>query len=148
MELVLQRIKDNRISTTGELTVDDLRFVTIEDPHQDIKIPGKTRIPAGIYEIKLLNKGNKDAQYTRLFPSFHVGMLWLQDVPNFKGILIHIGNQASESRGCVLTGTKILNDNFITGSKVAYISLYKHVSKALLEGEQVFINIIDETQHV
>lgn len=143
MILTLSRYLDNGVSTIGVLTVDDLMFYTIEDTHRWKKIWGKTRIPAGTYEIKLRNEGNMNQKYSHKF-KFHKGMLWLQGVPNFEYIYIHIGNRSEDSNGCILVGSGMLNNNFITGSTVAYIRLYSKVIKTLEKEEQVFINIIDD----
>jgi hypothetical protein len=143
MEIVLQRINDNGTSTTGNISVDGLKFVTIEDPHREIKIPGITRIPAGEYEIKFRTKGRHHYSYLRKFPDFHKGMLELQDVPEFQFILIHIGNSAKDTEGCICIGTKIDGPDSISESTRAYIVFYQLVSKALLADEKVTIKIID-----
>jgi hypothetical protein len=114
----------------------------MEDAYHEEKIYGKTRIPAGRYEIKLRTEGKFHYQYMQNLPH-HKGMLWLQDVPNFKFILIHVGNTAEDSAGCILVADKVLNDDFISESTVAYIKLYAHVIDAFERNEQVFINIKD-----
>jgi hypothetical protein len=142
MVLNLQRINDNGFSTVGMLEVDGLTFFTMEDTFREVKVYGQTRIPAGRYEIKLRTEGKFHNQYKREF-SIHKGCLWLQDVPNFQYVLIHIGNTAQDSSGCILVGSKIVNNDFIGGSTVAYLKLYKHVLEAFENGEQVFIEIKD-----
>ena len=74
----------------------------------------------------------------------HKGMLWLQDVPNFKWILIHTGNQDSHTAGCLLIGETQQDldkgkDGFIGGSGDAYKKMYPKVADALLAGEKVTI---------
>lgn len=142
MELTLTRLNDSGISTLGSLSVDKLLLYTIEDTYRIKKIWGKTRIPSGRYEIKLRVEGSKHEQYKRRY-SFHKGMLELQNVSNFKNILIHVGNTAEDSAGCILVGTDIVDENKISGSIVAYIKLYLHVIKAFDKGEKIYINIID-----
>jgi hypothetical protein len=142
MILTLTRYIDNGVSTIGVLSVDNLSFYTIEDTYRKIKIWGKTRIPSGLYEIKLRTEGSKDDQYSKRF-NFHKGMLWLQNVPGFNYILIHIGNTAEDSNGCILVGSSMINNNNIAGSTVAYIRLYKYVIDRILNGEKVYIKIID-----
>jgi hypothetical protein len=142
MELTLTRLNDNGISTLGSLGVDKLLFYTIEDTYRAKKVWGKTRIPSGRYEIKLRTEGKKHEQYKKKY-SFHKGMLELQNVPGFKNILIHVGNTAIDSSGCVLVATDIIDENNVSGSIVAYIKLYLHVIKAFNRNEQVYINIID-----
>ena len=142
MTLELIRYTSNEISTLGVLAVDALILYTIEDIYRKYKIWGKTRIPAGTYEIKYRNEGEKDERYFNRF-YFHKGMLELQNVPNFKYIYIHIGNTARDSAGCILIGTGVQDENNITGSTLAYVRLYLKVSKALDNGEKVYIKIID-----
>lgn len=142
MIIELDRYYDNKVSTLGVLNVDRLSFYTIEDTYRKYKIWGKTRIPAGTYEIKLRTEGIKHEQYKKKF-TFHKGMLWLQNVPGFQYIYIHIGNTAEDSNGCILVGSSIETNNKITGSTLAYIRLYLHVIKAFDRGERVFIKIVD-----
>jgi hypothetical protein len=157
MEIELQRIKDNGISTTGIITADHIRKVTIEDTGRDKnhdgdlkdpgeqKVWGKTRIPCGRYQVKLRDFGSKHLEYRVKF-DFHIGMLWLQDVPDYDGVLIHIGNTAMDSHGCVLIGTVITNDDCISGSTMAYAEFYKYVAPKVKDGE-VWITIKDEPQN-
>jgi len=147
MDIILQRIKDTGVSTTGKFTVDGLEYVTIEDTFRAIKVAGVTRIPSGTYEVKLKTTGKHHGDYGRKFPDFHKGMLWLQNVPDFTDILIHLGNRASDSAGCIIIGSQIDSDDFISGSTRAYIQFYKHVSKAILAGEKVWIKIIDNERN-
>jgi len=140
--IILTRLSDNGASTIGKLTFNNLTFATIEDTHRDEKIFGKTRIPAGTYEIKLRNFGGHYEKYKKTIPG-HEGMLWLQDVPNFNDILIHIGNTAKDTKGCILVGEYVYDMNTITRSKDAYKKLYFEVLREIKNGEQIFIKIKD-----
>lgn len=98
MKLVLQRIYTGAEYTIGRLTVDGMRFSdTLEDPVRDLtkekKIAGNTAIPAGTYEIVV----NVSPKFKRLLPR-------LLNVPHFDGILIHRGNTAADTAGCILVG--------------------------------------------
>lgn len=141
MTLSLVRLQGDGISTLGIIEVEDLILFTLEDTKREIKIYGETCIPCGTYEIKLRTEGTKHEEYKEKFSSFHKGMLWLQDVPNFQYILIHIGNTAKDTMGCILVGSEIHNVNYILGSTIAYMNLYKRVIKAFDRGEKVYINI-------
>jgi len=142
MKLILQRLSDNGTSTLGRLTADGFQCVTLEDTFRAVKEYGKTRIPAGRYEIKLRTAGKMHFQYIKRLPN-HVGMLWLQDVPDFKCVYIHIGNEPDDTSGCILVGSTVVNANFISESTVAYIKLYAIVVDAIEHGEEVTIQIID-----
>jgi hypothetical protein len=143
MKLILQRISDNGTSTLGILSADGYQFVTLEDTFRKEKVYGKTRIPAGRYEIKLRTAGRLHNKYAKKYFR-HIGMMWLQDVPGFQFIYIHIGNKPEDTLGCILVGTTVENENFISESTVAYTKLYAIVVEAIERGEEVVINIIDE----
>lgn len=147
MNLLLQRYTARTDSTGGNLYVDDIfHCYTCEDEQRDIKIAGETRIPSGTYEIKLRDEGGMTQRYAQKF-DFHQGMLWLQDVPGFEWVYIHVGNDDDDTEGCVLVG---YSADISTGevrvfqSKKAYSDLYKKITWAMIEGEDVFIEIKDE----
>lgn len=133
------------ISTIGCLIVNGQSCLILEDDHDDVKEYGHTRIPAGRYEIKLRNWGGHHERYTDRFKAIHKGMLWLQDVPNYKDILIHCGQTPVDTKGCLLTGSyRDPNDkNRVLASGKAYEKIYPLIADPLEKGERVFINIID-----
>lgn len=71
-----------------------LQCSTLEPKIRDKKIKGSTAIPAGTYKIKY--------QYSSKFATT---MPFLQDVPNFSGIMFHVGNTLKDTEGCILVGT-------------------------------------------
>ena len=141
-ELILTRGKGNEISTIGKLTIGSLHMLTIEDAQQKKKIYGITRIPAGRYEIILRKEGRFHDLYAQKY-TFHRGMLWLQDVPEFEYILIHVGNNAGDSSGCILVGSHQVGDNWVDDSEKAYLALYGYCLCLLDLGYKLFIKIID-----
>ncbi len=147
METYLFRYKSNDIATLGRLFIEkDFECYILEDPHRPVKIKHKTRIPEGRYEIVLRTYGRFHEIFSKKWPEFHIGMLELKDVPNFTDILIHPGNGAEDTSGCLLTGKEVDEDKMIIlpgTSTLAYINLYKKISKVLKENEKVFINIIN-----
>ena len=140
MKLTLTRFSDNGWATYGDLVAGDFKCFTLEDTYREDKIFGMTCIPEGEYQIKLRTEGRHHLKYTKEF-IFHKGMLWLQDVPNFKYILIHIGNKVEDTNGCILVGTTILEDGFLQESTRAYVQLYPRVIEAFDKGEPVTIEI-------
>ena len=105
MKITVERFASDGISTLGLLWVDGrCNWFTLEDGYRAVKVPGETRIPAGIYPIRLRQAGKVHTNYSAQFPGFHRGMLWLQDVPNFEWIYFHIGNTAKHTEGCILVG--------------------------------------------
>lgn len=146
MKLNLLRYSDNGESTTGLLFIDDVfECYTLEDEHREVKVKGETRIPNGTYKIKLRTVGGFDARYKERYKSMHKGMLELQDVPNFKYILIHSGNTDDHTSGCILIGS-VANNNqlaggFISRSRQQYKVTYPKIAEALEKGEEVEITI-------
>lgn len=102
--------------TLGRLFVDEGGFLCwVLEPenrglHQDMplaqikakKVKGKTAIPAGRYRIKVkVSPSFKGKWYAQPF----VGKFpYLQDVPGFDGVMIHPGNTAEDTAGCLLPG--------------------------------------------
>ena len=98
MRLILKRLYLKTDYTIGKLYMDGTYFCeTLEDQVRDLtkerKIPGRTAIPAGVYEIVV----NVSPRFKRKLPR-------LLDVPGFDGILIHRGNTAEDTAGCILVG--------------------------------------------
>lgn len=145
MKLRLDRYHSTKDFTIGKLFINDVfECYTLEDEKREQKVMHETRIPAGTYEIKLRLFGGHHERYSKRFP-FHKGMLWLQDVPNFKHILIHIGNNDEDTSGCILVGNSMnISQGLLSNSTAAYTKMYQKVADELLKGNQVFITVNDE----
>jgi len=135
-------------STVGILFADgDFQCYSLEDEHRDVKVSGETRIPAGEYNLKLrtANSG-MNLRYKAKFGNFHQGMLWLQDVPGFEWIYIHIGNTDDHTAGCILVGYDTVTDDHHGGGSIqrsakAYKKLYEKVYQWLDAGDKVTVVI-------
>jgi hypothetical protein len=147
MIVVLQRIENYNDYSIGTLHVNGvLMSFTLEDEQRSVKMWGKTRIPAGIYPIKLRTTGSIHEGYKKRFP-WHKGVLHIQDVPNFEWIYLHIGNNDLHTAGCPLVGNShTVGRNHIGESTINYEKLYKMILPALLDGENVFIVVRDEIE--
>jgi len=149
MKVILSRLKTDNKGTIGFLKIDnDPMYFTLEDPYHDKKIYGDTRIPMGSYEIKLRDEGGMTKRYKDKYGAeFHKGMLWLQDVPNYEWIYIHTGNTKEHTEGCILVGmiADISSETKSVGrSRDAYKEIYSKISNAILNGNKVTIQVIDE----
>ena len=151
MKLQVLRFSSESDSTNGLLfdITNEIKFLayTLEDEKRDEKIRGETRIPAGTYVIKLRTEGGHHNKYASRYGNMHKGMLWLQDVPNFKWILIHCGNTDEHTAGCLLVGdsqenNQIKTNGFIGSSSNAYKRIYPAIAEAV-ENEGVTIEYID-----
>jgi len=143
MILKLKTFKTSAKSTIGTLTIDEVaECFTLEDTFREEKIAGETRIPRGLYKIKLRTHGSMHKDYKKKFGDFHKGMLWLQDVPNFEWIYIHYGNYDYNTDGCILVGSSADLERDMVGNSVnTYKKLYEKVANALVSGEEVFIKV-------
>ena len=150
MKLTVKRIAKKPTYTIGKLYIDGVYFCdTVEDTDrglfQDqsldlikkIKIPNKTAIPTGTYKLTLnviSPKYSKKAIYQEICKGRVPRLL---DVPGYDGVLIHIGNSADDSSGCILVGQnkvvgKVINStetfrklyNKIKGQKDLTIKIY------------------------
>jgi|TARA_R110002012_G_scaffold308613_1_gene514957 hypothetical protein len=151
MKLQVLRFSSESDSTNGLLfdITEGVKFLayTLEDEKRDEKVMSETRIPAGTYEVKLRTEGGHHNKYSSRYGSMHKGMLWLQDVPNFKWILIHCGNTDEHTAGCLLVGdsqenNQIKENGFIGSSSNAYKRIYPSIAEAI-ENEKVTIEYID-----
>jgi len=147
MKLIVSRNEEHEGSTIGVMTNDGEHLCyTLEDGHQEEKIPGETRIPQGTYDIDLRTFGGFDKRYSKRYGEMHKGMLEVLDVPGFTNILIHTGNDKSHTRGCTLVGSsysKMDDGFFVTASRNAYKAIYPEIAEKLLAGERVTIEYQD-----
>lgn len=153
MQITVKRLFESGEATLGRLSIngDDFCF-TLEDRHQDQKIAGKTRIPAGTYKVIPRWVGRFFKAYTensvrnrRRFTKPHSFALEIENVPAFTHILIHTGNDHTHTSGCLLVGMGVdIREPVITQSSEAYSRLYDHIEQAVIAGE-CWITIEDET---
>lgn len=146
-DLICQRLAEYGNATTGMLIVNALPDMgdlnpgavcwTLEDRYSRSKIYGETRIPAGLYRMRKRNWGGTFGKYRDRFG--HEFVVEICDVPNYSDVLIHIGNTANNTLGCLLVGCHA-NKSFgqdpdadptIGHSTKAYLDLYQDVFRPL-----------------
>ena len=138
MKLTLRRFFSTDKDTLGFLWSDDhkVECFTLEDAYHDQKIYGQTRIPAGTYKLGLFQS-----------PHFGKQMIYLLNVPNYDGIMIHNGNKNEDTLGCILVGDTsnlfVGNEDTIANSNQALNRIQPQITTAILNGD-TFITIIDE----
>lgn len=135
MKLKVERLWKKPGYTVGRLYVDGKFFCnTLEDTVRDLnrvrKIPGKTAIPYGEYKVVF----NWSPKFGRNLPR-------LLNVPAFEGILIHPGNTADDSSGCILVG-KNTEVGRLTESRYTSDKLNVLVEDAQRKGESITIEIV------
>lgn len=156
MELTLKRIALRSEYTIGKLYVNG-EYVcdTIEDTVRDldkdgkfangeVKIPGKTAIPYGRYEITMKVKSPKYSNFSKYsWAKKYDGYLpRLLNVPHFDGVLIHVGNSALDSEACVLVG-----ENKVVGKVINSVNTFRRLMDDYLvpakkRNENIVITII------
>ena len=130
MQMTLTRKTFTDASTIGELKLNGVfECYTLEDKVRDVKIAGKTAIPAGNYEV-VINES----------PRFKCMMPLLLNVPNYVGVRIHTGNKAEHTEGCILVGQKSGKDQ-IGASQAAYSALFSKLMAAQNRGEKIWLGI-------
>ncbi len=135
MKLRVERLWKKDTYTIGKLYVDDKYFCnTLEDTVRDLskekKIPGKTAIPYGEYKVVF----NWSPKFGRNLPR-------LLNVPAFEGILIHPGNTANDSAGCILVG-KNTEVGRLTESRYTSDKLNVLIEDTQRKGESITIEIV------
>ncbi len=65
-------------------------------------------------------------------------------MPDYEGLRIHSGNKAEDTEGCILVGQIVTSDrNSILDSRIAYNELFPKLEKAILQKEEITIEIIN-----
>lgn len=104
------------------------------------KIYGRTAIPTGTYKIDMNTVSPKFKD--RSWAKFCGGKLpRLLDVKGYEGVLIHVGNKAEDSLGCILVGDNKIKGQVIN-STATFQELYGELLKAKVKGEEITIDIV------
>lgn len=143
MNLQLTRTTRTENSTIGDLSIDGNFFcntleptdrgLTSTMPFEEIiqkKVHGKTAIPTGTYDIVM----TFSHRWQKKVPL-------LQNVPDFIGVEMHIGNKPADTEGCLLCGEKTSVADFIEFSTATIEKLYPLFEAAELRGEKSTITI-------
>ncbi len=139
-EFELWRYSSDNDSTLGWLmlrgrtTWRQLCF-TLEDDHDPVKTVGETRVPAGKYTLGFRTNSPMARRYEDLFPAMQTrerGMIWLLDVPNYRYVYVHVGNDEDDTAGCVLVGLgRNETTRTIQQSRSAYKLVYPELAAAI-----------------
>lgn len=153
MKINIDRLWPKETYTVGLLYVDGVRLCeTLEDKDRglrkeddlstirSVKVYGETAIPAGTYKVAMDVVSPKYSAVKWYEDLCGGKMPRLLGVPGFEGILVHPGNTALDSYGCILVGrnTKV---GQLTESKATFKKLYKKMKDAYDRGESITIEI-------
>lgn len=134
MLLEVKRIYKKDTYTIGVLMVDGEKFSdTLEDKVRDLKsekkVYGETAIPAGKYKVVM----SMSSKFKRVMP-------YLENVPQFTGIMIHPGNTIKDTLGCILVGENKKKGQLVNSRKYSD-ELNKRINEAIERKEQVWIEV-------
>ncbi len=124
MILTLQRITFTAESTEGEIYVDNdpaIFCYTLELPNKD-GLPGSC-IPQGTYPIVLAPSPKFELSNDPWVRRYAGLMPHAIQIPNRTLIMLHWGNDPSETEGCILVGLSEDN-NFVSSSRAAFEKLW------------------------
>lgn len=155
MKIEVKRIALKDKYTIGHMYIDG-KFVcdTLEDKVRDlnkngkfdngeVKIPNETAIPYGTYNVTMNIQSLKYSNYAK-YPyvkKYNAFMPRLQDVPSFEGILIHAGNTADHTSGCILVGENKVKGQVVNSQKTWTNLMDKYFWPAKLRGEKITIEM-------
>lgn len=106
-----------------------------EDEIKKIKIYGETAIPAGTYKV-IMNVVSEKFK-NRVWAKPYKGKLpRLVDVPGYEGVLIHVGNTAKDTLGCILVG-----ENKVKGQVISSTNAFNKLMNILKDEEDIELTI-------
>lgn len=154
MELKIDRKYKKDTYTIGNLYVDGVWFCnTLEDkdrglvlnmPVEEIrkrKVYGETAIPLGRYIVRMDIVSPKYGGVKWYKDNFGGRMPRLESVKGFEGVLIHPGNTALDSYGCVLVGVNKQKGK-VLDSRATFLKLWKLMEAARKRKETVYLTIV------
>ena len=140
--------------TIGNLYIDGEWFCnTCEDtdrglrqtmPTEEIKakkIYGMTAIPTGRYICRMDIVSPKYSIVKWYKENFQGRMPRLENVKGFEGILIHPGNDALDSYGCILVGVNKQKGKVLE-SRATFLKLWKILDAAYKRKETIYLEIM------
>lgn len=154
MKILIERSWKKEGYTIGKLYVDGVFFSnTLEDKDRGltsimsideikkIKKSSITAIPTGTYNVRMDIVSPKYSSKEWFVKNCHGARVpRLENVPGFEGILIHPGNFASDTDGCILVGKNDVK-GMVTKSKEYFLQLYNKMYAAYSKGAKVMVTI-------
>ena len=153
MELKLHRRYKGKDYTIGDLYVNGKKFCeTLEDTDRGLddrmslneiirgKVYGKTAIPTGVYRVQMGVESPK-------FGSRSWAVRWggrlprVLNVKGFEGVLVHCGNTAADTEGCVLVGEN-KQKGAVINSQATFDRLMSMLVEAYYREETITLTIV------
>lgn len=153
MKILLKRIAKRNTYTIGKLYINGEYFCdTVEDKDRGLKqsmslnqirttkVMLQTAIPCGTYEITMNTISPKYSKVKWYVDKCGARVPRLLNVPGFDGVLIHTGNTANDSSGCIIVGRNTVVGK-VTESKQTFEKLYPKLKEASNNKERITITI-------
>lgn len=154
MKILIDRKWKKNEYTIGKLYVDGVFFSnTLEDKDRGLtssmsleeikkgKKAGETAIPTGTYKIRMDISSPRFSKSNWYIKNCNgARMPRLKDVPGYDGVLIHCGNTAKDTEGCILVGKNDVK-GMVTKSKDYFLKLYNTMYAVYKKGENIEITI-------
>ena len=148
MEILVKRIAKKPKYTIGKMYIDGQYICdTLEDTDRGLnqnmsleeiknkKVYGETAVPTGTYKVDMNTVSPKFKSRTWAKP--YGGKLpRLVLVPGYDGVLIHPGNKAKDTLGCILVG-----ENKAVGQVLNSQVTFKKIMSILTKGTNITITI-------
>jgi len=118
-------------STIGEFTIDNtnIKGYSLEEKGPDTIVPGiEQRVPIGAYNLEW-HSGAKIKKGLKLYNDV---------VSKSRAILIHSGNTADDTEGCLIVGSTKSQD-FVGGSRDKLKEIFDYVEEIGIEGAKIII---------
>jgi hypothetical protein len=112
---------------------------------QGVKVMHETAIPQGRYLVQMDIVSPKYSNFTKYPWAKEYGgkIPRLKDVPMFEGILIHVGNRATHSSGCILVGENKMVGQVLNSTATFHRLMKQHLLPARQRGEKIWITVIN-----
>lgn len=142
MRLRIDRVARRPAYTIGRLYVEGAYLCdTLEDTvrARGVKVYARTAIPAGEYRVRMDVRSPRFGSRPQ-YRKYGGRLPRLVGVPGFEGILIHPGNTAEDTAGCILVGENKLVGR-LTNSLITFDKLWHILESARLRGEEITVSV-------
>jgi hypothetical protein len=146
MNVEIIRLNKSAESMIGAMYLNgEFQGFTLEDPTREQKIEKVTAIPDGVYNLGLRKADSGMTKKYRAKYDWFKWHLWIQGIPGFEYVYIHVGNKTEDSDGCILLGDQPKNNvtqkGWVGNSTNTFSNFYKKVFPRLENGESATIII-------
>ena len=156
MELLVKRIAKKDTYTIGKLYIDGIYFCdTIEDKDRGLdqkmslseikskKVYGETAIPTGRYKVDMNTTSPKysNPNKYKYAKKYDAKLPRILNIPGYEGVLIHTGNTASDTLGCVIVGKNTVVGKVLDSVNTFCKLMDDYLVPARDKNEEIWINV-------